>query len=680
MTIVFIAALATLVLAAATDLAPRLHAAARWLPYAICGAAATGFAVVGAAGLTGTRIRVGLDGLVGLGSAALSIDRLSALFLLIAFAVAAPVCVIVADWSRGQSALPRRGLGAATALLLAALAVIITADHVFVFLFGWELLTLAFYLITASRRRSDTVTPSLLTLVFGKASGQLAMLGLLLGAAHAGGFHLADLSRLPAGTTRAAVYVLLVAGFAIKIGLVPGQVWMPAGYSAAPGPIRALLAGAAVNVGFYGLWRTAALLGPPPGWLPIVLLLVGGMTALGGIAHAAVQERLIRVIAYSSVENAGLIVVGYAVALIGLDVGSTALTAIGLLAASLQMIAHAIAKSALFAAAGLIGSGYGTDDMEALRGVGRRMPTAGAALAVGSITLAGLPPTVGFVSEWFLLEAIAQQFRLDALPRQIAMAIAGALVALTAGFAGVAFVRVVAFTVLGRSSAPPPRRTPTDPGVAGRIALAGLAGACVAVAVLTPLEIRLLAAGLSPVVPAGATLGALSSPWVLQPVYPGFSALSPTWLWIMMPALFVATIAGVWLLSRGGMTRVRRVPAWRSATAGVDGADEYTPFGYAHPTRKVLAALLLTRNELREVETATGGQTGDEQRGAAGAHLGYSTDVIEAVETYLYRPLLAPALTLARMAKRLQSGRLDAYLAYMLIALIAVLALVSATS
>jgi len=122
------------------------------------------------------------------------------------------------------------------------------------------------------------------------------------------------------------------------------------------------------------------------------------------------------------------------------------------------------------------------------------------------------------------------------------------------------------------------------------------------------------------------------------------------------------------------------VPAWRSATAGVDGADEYTPFGYSHPTRKILAALLLTRNELREVEAATGGQEGDEQRGAAGAHLGYSTDVIEVVETYLYRPLRAPTLALARAMKRLQSGRLDAYLTYMLIALIAVLAVVTAMS
>jgi hydrogenase-4 component B len=679
MTALLATALAVLALAAVLDLVPALRNRTPWLTYTLCGAASAALAVVGAAGVAGHPARLGLDGWVSFGPAALTTDPLSALFLLLAFAVATPVCTVVADWARAPGRVGSRGLGSAVPLLLGSTALIITADHVFVFLFGWETLTLAFYLVTAYRRRADTVTPSLLTLVFGKASGQLAMLGLLLAAAHTGTFHLAGLAGTPAGAAHAIAYVLLVAGFAIKVGLAPGQIWMPPGYSAAPGPVRALMAGAAVNVGFYGLWRTAALLGAPPGWLPVALLIVGGLTALGGIAHAAVSERLTRVIAYSSIENAGLIIVGYAIALIGLDLHQPAMTAVGLLAASLQMVAHAIAKSALFAGAGVIGSGYGTDDMETLRGVARRMPYSGTALAVGSLTLAGLPPTIGFVSEWFLLEAIAQQFRVDALPRQLALAIAGALVALTAGFAGVAFVRVLGFTVLGPTGRAPVEPQPRDVGIAGRAGLLILAAGCLGVAVVTPLEIRTLAAGLAPVVPATTTLGALKSPWVLQPVYPDFSILSPSWLWIMMPVLFTAAFLAMWAMSRGGLTSVRRVPAWRSATAGVEGADQYTPFGYSHPTRKVLAALLLTRNEVVAVETATGGRVGDERRGAAGIHLGYTTDIVEVVEEYLYQPLRRPTLALVGIAKRLQSGRLDAYLAYMLIALIAVLAVVAAT-
>lgn len=129
-------------------------------------------------------------------------------------------------------------------------------------------------------------------------------------------------------------------GFAVKVGLVPFQIWLPRGYAAAPGPARAIMAGVAVNVGFYGLWRTLALLGPPPAWLTGTLLVLASLTAVLGIAHAAVQPELQRVIAYSSVENTGLILAGFGVALAGAASANRLLVAAGLLAATLQVIAH----------------------------------------------------------------------------------------------------------------------------------------------------------------------------------------------------------------------------------------------------------------------------------------------------------------------------------------------------
>jgi hypothetical protein len=200
--------------------------------------------------------------------------------------------------------------------------------------------------------------------------------------------------------------------------------------------------------------------------------------------------------------------------------------------------------------------------------------------------------------------------------------------------------------------------------------------------------IRLLAAGLSPVVPSAVTSGARKSPWVVQPVFSGFSILSPSWLWIVMPLLALAVLAFTRLVAGTRLTRVRRVPAWRSATAGVEGEDCYTASGFANPTRRVLAAVLHTRSEVRPLSPASGPsaeETGDTQpqpaeavTPLAGAPLGYTSDVIEVVETYAYRPALRPITAAVRAAKRLQSGRLDSYLAYMLIALVALLAVVTA--
>ena len=435
------------------------------------------------------------------------------------------------------------------------------------------------------------------------------------------------------------------------------------------------MAGVSVNVGFYGLWRTLAVLGPPPAAVIDILLLLASVTALLGIAHAAVQGSLQRVIAYSSVENTGLILAGFGVALVGAANGSRALMAVGLLAATLQVIAHTAAKSLLFTASSTVQAPGGSDDLDSLRGSVRRTPWSSTGLAIGSMTLAGLPPTAGFVSEWFLLEALMQQFRVPGLADRLVLAVTGAAVALTAGFAGVTFVRLIGLVVLGQ---PAQEQHPaaTDAGRTGRVGIALLAAACLVLAAVTPLEIRLIGAGLPPVLPTPAVTAALKSPWVVQPVFAGFSILSPSWLWVVMPALFVVVAMLAWLASGSRLLRVRRVPAWRSATAGVSGHDSYTAFGFANPARRVLTAVLHTRAGVTRLAAGTDEEGADVV--PAAPHVEYRSDVIEVTEEYLYRPFQRPFALLVRQAQRLQSGRLDAYLAYMLVALIAVLAVVTA--
>jgi len=696
---VFLAGLALLAAAAVTDLLGGV----RWrrllpVPYLAGAAGSACVAVAGAAALAGQTVALRDNGLLGPGTTGPAADPLSGLFLLIAFGAAVPVSAALASWAPGPRGPRRRGLAAAYALALGAVAVVLTATDVFTLLFAWESVTLAFYLLAGFRReRPRRPASALITLVFGRVSGVCLLAGLLLLASRAHSLALTSLAHVPPGALRSAAEVLLLLGFVIKVGLVPFQVWLPRGYAAATGPARAIMAGVAVNVGFYGLWRTLALLGPPPAGVTGVLLVLAGVTAVLGIAQAAVQPGLQRVIAYSSVENSGLILAGFGVALVGAAIPNRGLLAVGLLAATLQIVAHTIAKSLLFTASAQIQAADGTDNLDDLRGTIRRRPWSGTGLAIGSLTLAGLPPTAGFVSEWFLLESLMQQFRVPGLGDRLVLAITGAAVALTAGFAGVTFVRLVGLVVLGKpepTGAPGPR----DYGPLGRGGVVLLSVACLAVAALTPLEIRVIAAGLAPVVPSGAVMSALGSPWVLQPVFAGFSILSPSWLWIVMPALFVLVIVGAWALSGRRLLRVRRVQPWLSATAGVSGRDSYTAFGYANPTRRVLAAALHTQVEVRDIGGAqhqplseadaladeVGAEVLPDEPGredgvaAPGPHIWYRSDVIEVVEQYLYRPVRRPFLRLVRLAKRLQSGRLDAYLAYMLIALIALLAVVTA--
>ncbi|MGO9295546.1 MAG: proton-conducting transporter membrane subunit [Streptosporangiaceae bacterium] len=712
--VVLAAGLVLLALAAAIDLVagasrPRLMP----LPYLFGAAASASLVVAGSAALAGRPVRLGLSGVLGPGTAGPAADRLSGLFLALAFGAAFAVSLAFASWAADGARPGRRGLGASYSLALGALAIVLTARDAFTLLFAWESLTLAFYLLAGfERSRPGRPAAAMVTLAFGRVSGVCLLAGLLLLAAHSNSLALASLGHVRPGALRSTAEVLLLLGFAVKVGLVPFQVWLPRGYAAAAGPARPIMAGVAVNAGFYGLWRTLALLGPPPAGATRVLLVLASLTAVLGIAHAAVQTGLQRVIAYSSVENTGLILAGFGVALVGAAVRSHELLAAGLLAATFQVVTHTVAKSLLFTASARIEEAAGTDDLDRLGAAARLVPWSGTGLAIGSLTLAGLPPTAGFVSEWFLLEALMQQFRVPGLGDRLALAVAGAAVALTAGFAGVTFVRLIGLTVLGRPGCRSAQ--PRDYGLTGRAGVVLLSAACLVIAALTPLEIRVIAVGLSPIVPAAATMGALKSPWVLQPVFAGFSILSPSWLWVVMPALFLIVAAGAWALSGRRLLRVRRVPRWRSATAGVSGRDSYTAFGFANPTRRVLAAVLHTRSgvsrlgvqhqagaaepgspagpgpaagpagEAAPVTPAVQASRATQAAGAApaaraaqAAHIGYRSDVIEVVEEYVYRPVRRPFLLLVRAAQRLQSGRLDAYLAYMLIALVAVLAVVT---
>ena len=457
------------------------------------------------------------------------------------------------------------------------------------------------------------------------------------------------------------------------------------------------MAGLAVNVGFYGLWRFLALLGRPPGWLAIAVLLLGGVTALSGISFAAVNADLNRVIAYSSIENGGLVMVGYGMALAGASVGNGALMAVGLLAASLQLLAHAVAKSGLFlGAANFQGDAPGAE-LSGLSGMLHTQGWASAVFAASALTLAGLPPTIGFVSEWFMFEALMQQFRLHSLALRLATAAAGALVALTAGVAALAFVRLLGFVVLGRGNVEGLLRGRRKTDVAGRWSLGLTAGFCFGLAAVAPLTVRYISRGLSPIVARSVTDGALKSPWVLQPVFANFSALSPTWLFIVMPVGFVVVAGATVLLSGGRFLTIRRVPAWHSASPGVRGPDSYNAFAYANPIRHVLGNILGTQDGVSARPSPPDGRSGDRPGGPTAAEAGadeggllgsddleteaeplhshavFSIRVAEPIESYIYRPLLAGYLAVVRAAKKLQSGRLDAYVGYMLIALIAVL-------
>jgi formate hydrogenlyase subunit 3/multisubunit Na+/H+ antiporter MnhD subunit len=408
------------------------------------------------------------------------------------------------------------------------------------------------------------------------------------------------------------------------------------------------------------MWRLVFATLEPALWWGEVLLILGALTAVAGILYAIAEDEIRRFLAFSTVEHAGIAIVGLGVALIGKSTGEPELAAAGLLAATLHVVAHGIAKTLALLAGDRLERATGERDLLRLGGLGQALPRAAVGMGVASLTLAAIPPFAGFVSEWMTFMALLQGFRVEHTFARLLMALAAAALALTAGLGLLAFAKLYGFAFLGRARAALGRiLEPADTG-AGVIALAILGAVLGAAA---PWEIDLLGAGLAGSLGFDPSNAAISHPLVLGPVYASFSVLAPTWLAIALPSFALASAAAV----RALRPQVRRAPVWVTGSGADIGAVQYRPAAYSNPIRVVLqGAYGFQRRVRRQAEGRSG----------LAVTLVVETRVVMAVERYLYRPVTAAFLHASAAVRRLQSGRLSAYLLYMLAVLLIVLTLI----
>jgi hydrogenase-4 component B len=612
-----------------------------------------------AAALGGAHPVLNLGHWLGFGHSALRADGLAGIFLTLTGLTGAAVSLAYAELPAGRWL---TGLGCT---LLLFVTVAIGSEGAFLFLLAWEAITICIYLIASAGRDRADLLAGYLTGGLAKIGGAalLAAFGLLYAHTHSFSLEVWAHSSLPAGT-RGVLFALFLVCFATKVGVIPLQGGLPAGYGSAP-RLGAASLSVALGAGFYGLWRFEfQILGPLPVWCGDALLILGGITALSGIVYALTQDNLRRFLGYSTIEHAGIVLTGLGVALLGHAAHKPTLAAAGLLAATLQVCAHNLAKTLALITIDRVEQATGERTIDPLGGLSRRLPASALALGVSSLTLAAIPPLGGFVSEWFTLEALLQGFRMPTLASQLLCALAAAALALTAGLGLLAFAKYYSFIFLGpaRSALGVLREPSRRP-----LGLLGLGLVLLFLGTIAPWEIHVLGSGLQELVGFNVASTTISHPLVLGPVFKEFSVLAPTWLSIVLPAYALLAILAV-RATRGRSVRtspVRRAPVWVTGSGAELSAVQYRPSAYSNPMRVILRGPLGYRTQL----TATGDQ--DEA-----PRLTLDTRVVFWVSRFLYAPLAALALRIAERVRALQSGRLSAYLLYMLIALIAALALV----
>ena len=395
--------------------------------------------------------------LPGLGATlTVKLDSLSAVFILITGLVLFPASI----FAGGSGGRPQ-GLSRAFTVfmfgLYASIALIFLAGDVVLFLLAWEVMSILCWLLIVCAREKENghAGSGYLLLAMGEAGTLAVALGFLLLAVGAGsldfGIIKSSAPELATGV-RWAVFLLSFFGFGVKAGLVPVNFWLPRAYVAAPRAFVPVLAGATLNLGLYGILRVNADLMPATHTAPgLVALVVGTLSALLGILYATTDNDLKIMLAHSSIENVGIIVAGFGAGMVFVATNHPALAAIAFVAALYQLINHSLYKTLLFFGVGTVEAQTGTRDMDRLGGLSKWMPLTSVGFLVGALSIAGLPPFNGFVSEWLTLQTMLRSAELSTIGAKLVFALCGAGLALTAALAVTCFVKVYAMSFLGMS-------------------------------------------------------------------------------------------------------------------------------------------------------------------------------------------------------------------------------------
>jgi hydrogenase-4 component B len=630
--------------------------------FVICGAVVT--LVLSIAGLAGGTFDIAIPQVLPLaGGLALGLDRLSAFFLLVIAAGVIPCALYAAGYTR-HYAHGLKPMGFALNIFVPAMMLVVLARNVVTFLIFWELMSLSsYFLVMTESDHDETRSAGWLYMIMTHAGLACLLIGFLSMAQAAGTGTMSEWARtavtMNAGM-RNAIFLVLAAGFLSKAGAIPFHIWLPRAHPAAPSHVSALMSGVMIKLGVYGLIRIGfGWLGTSPAWWGVVILMVGVISALLGILYALVEHDIKRLLAYSSVENIGIIIIGVGAAMLFRISNLPALSGLALVAALYHTLNHAAFKSLLFAGAGSVLQATGTRNMEEMGGLIRKMPRTAALFLAGTVAISALPPLNGFVSEWLTFQSLLLSFQIHDQSINLVFAIAVAALALTGGLAAACFVKAfgITFLALPRSGRV---ENASDPHWTMTAAMAILAALCLLLGIAPFLFVPSLK-GL-----ALELFGAepdIAINWARITTNGAFAGLSPLWVFLGLGALLAALPLALALAGRNKGGRI--FETWGCGRAVQTAKFEYTATAFAYPFKRVFAVLY------RPVEE-TQVEAHPESRLFVKT-ITYRHEQSSVIEDFVYAPLGSAVRRVAVRARALQSGNVHSYLLYMLVVLLVLL-------
>jgi hydrogenase-4 component B len=555
--------------------------------------------------------------------------------------------------------------------LLLSLTIVFTASNAFLFLIAWEVMALTAYgLVTFYHEDEATRRAGLLYIIMAHVDAGCLLLGFALltqasGSAEFASFH-ASAAQLSSGQ-QAGAFVLFFLGFSIKAGVIPFHIWLPAAHPVAPSNISALLSGVVIKTGIYGMARIFFDdLGVLPAWAGVFVLILGVASAVLGVLYALMEHDLKRLLAYHSIENIGIILMGLGSALIFRVMGHPQLAAVALIAVMFHTLNHAIFKCLLFLGAGSVLHSTGTRNMEKLGGLIRPMPVTAFCFLIGAVAISGLPPLNGFVSEWLTYQSLLAGFGATAGLTRILFPIAGSMLALTGALAAACFVKAFGITFLALPRGAEPRHVHEAPR-SMLVGMGSLTLACVALGLGATWFLPAFDAMTGQLL--GVRVGAsliTGNGLVLAVNTPHGGTVSTA---IIGLGLVCLVIPAALLVSIGGR-RFARVqgPTWDCGLPGLSDDNEYTATAFSKALRMIFSALYKPRREIQAVFDVSPYYPKE---------IHFESEIEPTFEKRLYTPLQDVILWFSTRMRAVQAGSIHAYLAYIFITLIVLLLLVS---
>ncbi len=590
----------------------------------------------------------------------LRLDSLAAFFLMVIGAASAGISAFAAGYFRKGEGTPPGLLCFEYHVFLISMLGVVLADDAYAFMVMWETMALvSYFLVTANHRIAEVRGAGYLYITMARVGAIAILLCFGVLQANTGDYTFANMRAQSLSPLWASIgFMLAVFGFGAKAGIVPLHVWLPEAHPAAPSPVSALMSGVMLNTAIYGMLRVAFdLLSTPLWWWGALLLALGLATALFGVVFAAVQTDMKRLLAYSSIENMGLLFVGIGLALIFSGYGMKPMAALALTATLYHVSSHALFKSLLFLGTGSVLHATAERSLGKLGGLIRTMPWVGWLTLLGVLASAGLPPLGGFVSEWLLLQSFLFTPGLPVPLLTMLIPVVAALIALVAALAGYTMVKFFGIIFLGL-----PREdklaTAHDAGGWERAGMLWLAAGCVALGLLPVSFIGLLDPVTQQLVGAGIAARVSASGWLLAPNSLEQASYGPVIFLLGILASFALAFVLVRVLYHG---RLRRSRPWACGYPWGTARMQDSAEGFGQPIRQIFEPFFQMQRELPS---------------PFDLQPRYRVTVEDHFWRWMYRPIADLAQTLARWISVMQQGRISVYLLYSFVTLAATLLVV----